>query len=97
MRAAVGQNDALNYETPGQKAVFLGDIIDYELDADFVTRQSEIINTISQDEINALARENLPVGRMLILVVGDKTVIGESLSELGYPIVELDTTGAVTN
>ena len=97
MRAAVGQNDALNYETPGQKAVFLGDIIDYELDADFVTRQSEIINTISQDEINALARENLPVGRMLILVVGDKTVIGESLSELGYPIVELDTTGAVIN
>lgn len=97
MRAAVGQNDALNYETPGQKAVFLGDIIDYGLEADFVARQSEIINTISQEEINALARENLPLERMLILVVGDKAVIGESLAELGYPIVELDTTGAVVN
>ncbi len=97
MRAAVGQNDALNYETPGQKALFLGDILDYDLEADFVSRQSEIINTITQEEINALASEKLPLERMLILVVGDKAVIGESLAELGYPIVELDTTGVVVN
>ena len=34
---------------------------------------------------------------MILLVVGDKAVIGEALAQLGYPIVELDATGAVVN
>ncbi|OGT71129.1 MAG: peptidase M16 [Gammaproteobacteria bacterium RIFCSPLOWO2_02_FULL_57_10] len=93
-RSAVGQRDALNYETPAQKAGFLGRIVEYELSADYVREQAEIIDTITQEEINALAREKLPFERMVILVVGDKAVIGESIAELGYPIVELDTTGA---
>jgi zinc protease len=94
MRAAIGQRDALSYETPGQKSGFLGRILEYDLSADFVGEQSAVINTISQEEINALAREKLPLESMLILVVGDKAVIAESLTELGYPIVELDTVGS---
>lgn len=97
MRAAVGQSDALAYETPGQKAGFLGRILEYGLAPDYVDRQSEIINNISQEEINALAREKLPFERMVILVVGDRQLVEDSLAELGYPIVELDTTGAVVN
>lgn len=97
MRAAVGQSDALAYETPGQKAGFLGRILEYDLAPDYVDTQSEIINSITQEEINALAREKLPFERMVILVVGDKALVGDSLAELGYPIVELDTTGAVLN
>src|SRR5690606_12580614 len=97
MRAAVGQSDALAYETPGQKAAFLGRILEYGLTADYVDRQSEIINSISREEINALAREKLPLERMVILVVGDKEIFGDSLTELGYPIVELDTTGEPLN
>ena len=68
-RAAVGQRDALNYETPGQKAGFLGRIIEYDLPATFVDEQSAIINAISRDEINALAREALPFEKMVLLVV----------------------------
>jgi len=97
MRAAVGQSDALAYETPGQKAGFLGRILEYGLAPDYVDRQSEIINSISQEEINALARERLPFERMVILVVGDRQLVGDSLAELGYPIIPLDTTGAVLN
>jgi len=97
MRAAVGQSDALAYETPGQKAGFLGRILEYGLAPDYVDRQSEIINSISQEEINALARERLPFERMVILVVGDRQLVSDSLVELGYPIVELDTTGAMLN
>ena len=76
-----------------QKAGFLGRIIEYDLPADFVTQQNTIINTITQQQINPLAQQQLPLENMLILVVGDKAVIGESLQELGYPIVELDTMG----
>jgi zinc protease len=96
-RAAVGQRDALNYETPTQKAGFLGRIIEYDLPASFVDEQSVIINDISRDELNALARETLPFEKMVLLVVGDKAAIGESLTALGYPIVELDSAGAPVN
>ena len=50
-----------------------------------------------RDEINALARDALPFEKMVLLVVGDKAVIGESLTALGYPIVELDSAGAPVN
>lgn len=93
MRSAIGQSDALSYETPRQKAGFLGRIIEYDLPHDFVERQTEIIDTISQEKINELAASHLPMEEMLILVVGDKDEIGESLRELGYPVVELDTSG----
>lgn len=96
-RAAVGQRDALNFETPTQKAGFLGRIIEYGLAPDFVDEQSRIIDSISREEINTLARERLPFERMILLVVGDKAVIGEELAQLGYPLVELDATGAVVN
>tara|TARA_R100001377_G_scaffold16548_3_gene8386 strand:- start:567 stop:2855 length:2289 start_codon:yes stop_codon:yes gene_type:complete len=94
-RSAVGQSDALSYETPGQKAGFLGRIVQYNLAEDYVDTQREIINNISKSEIDDLARAKLPIENMVILVVGDKSVILESLEALGYPIVELDSSGAV--
>lgn len=96
-RSAVGQSDALRYETPGQKAGFLGRIVQYNLPEDYVDTQREIINNISKSEMDALAREKLPLENMLILVVGDKSAILESLEALGYPIVELDSSGAVVD
>lgn len=93
MRSAIGQSDALSYETPRQKAGFLARILEYRLPHDFVQQQAEIIRTISQEEINRLAQEHLPVEKMLILVVGDKSRIEDSILELGYPVVELDTSG----
>ncbi len=88
---AIGQSEALDYETPGQKARLLEQIISYDLDSSFVREQQRILNDMSVEQINALARRHLPVEEMIILVVGDKSLVGESLEALGYPIVELDT------
>ncbi|MCW8194901.1 insulinase family protein [Proteobacteria bacterium 005FR1] len=93
MRSAVGQSDALSYETPRQKAGFLGRILEYDLPHNYVDKQAEIISSISQEQINQLAKAHLPVDEMLILVVGDKAVIGDSVRELGYPVVELNSDG----
>ncbi len=93
MRSAIGQSDALNYETPGQKAGFLGRILRYELPEDVVARQGEIIRNISKADIDALARERLPFERMTLLVVGDMAVVGEGLRALGYPVQMLDSAG----
>ncbi len=90
---AIGQSEALDYETPGQKARLLSQIIEYDLDRDFVNRQQQIINGLTTERVNALAEEHLPVEEMIILVVGDKMLIEDSLIDLGYNIVELDSEG----
>lgn len=92
-RDAIGQSEALEYETPGQKASLLQQIITYKLPRDFVRQQQALINGLSVDRVNELSRRHLPLEDMVILVVGDKAETFASLEALGYPIVELDTEG----
>lgn len=89
MKKSIGQRDARSYETPLQKAEYLRRILTYDLDKDFVKQQSKIIENITADEINALAKKHLPSDKMHILIVGDKAVIYDDLKELGYEIIEL--------
>ncbi len=95
MRNSIGQRDARSYETPRQKARFLGRIVHYDLDKSFVDEQTKIINSITKEEINSLADKYLQIKNMNILVVGDKTSNIEKLIKLGYEIVELDVKGEV--
>jgi zinc protease len=95
VKSAMGQSDARKYETPFQKAAFLSNIIRYNLDKDYVKKQNEILQNITKEEINALAKKNLPVEKMNIMLVGDKASIKPGLEKLGYEIVELDTDGNV--
>ena len=92
-RNAIGQSDALKYETAYQKANFLDDIITYNLEADFVNQQTKILKSISKAEIDALGKKYLPLDKMVIVVVGDKALIKPGLEKLGYEIVETDTDG----
>ena len=92
-RNAMGQRDALKYETAYQKANFLDDIITYNLEADFVDQQTKILKSISKAEIDALGKKYLPLDKMVIVVVGDKALIKPGLEKLGYEIVETDTDG----
>lgn len=92
-RKAIGQSDARKYETPAQKLGFLAQILVYDLDVSFVDAQNETLAAIGKDEIDALAREHLTMENMIIVVVGDKSVILPDLKGLGYEIVEMDANG----
>ena len=89
MQNSVGQRDALKYETSFQKAGYLGRILTYDLDKNFVKQQAKIIENMTVDEVNALAKKHLPSDKMHIVVVGDKALIYDELKELGYEIIEL--------
>lgn len=93
MRKSIGQADARNYETGVQKAAFIGRILEYNLPADYVSKQSQILQTITKKDIDALAKKYLDVNKMNILLVGDKKKILPGLQRLGYEIVELDADG----
>ena len=93
MRSAIGQRDALRYETGFQKAGFIGNILDNDLPADYVDQQSKIVANMSKAEIDALAKKWVNSGKMNVLVVGDKAKILPGLEKLGYEIIELDADG----
>lgn len=96
-KKSVGQSEALKYETPGNKAGFLKRILDYDLDPKYVSVQTELLNKMTVEEVNKLAKKNLPYDKMNILVVGDKASVGEGLKKLGYEVIELDMNGNPVN
>ncbi len=93
MRSSIGQSDARNYETGGQKAAFINRMLEYNLSPDYVTKQNEILRTIAKQDIDAVAKKYLDVNKMNIVLVGDKKKIAPGLQRLGYEIVELDADG----
>lgn len=93
MKSSIGQADARNYETGIQKAAFIGRIQEYNLPADYVSRQTAILNTIGKKDINAIAQQYINVNKMNIVLVGDKDLILPGLKRLGYEIIELDADG----
>ncbi|MFD1754860.1 insulinase family protein [Rufibacter sediminis] len=93
MKNAIGQADARKYETSFQKAAFLNNMLRYNLTPDYVAKQNEILQNITKEEINALAKKYLPVDNMSIMLVGDKAAIKPGLEKLGYEVVELDSDG----
>jgi zinc protease len=95
VKAAMGQSDARKYETSFQKAAFLNNILRYNLDANYVKKQNQILQDITREEIAAIAKKYLPYEKMNIMLVGDKAAIKPGLEKLGYEVVELDAEGNV--
>ncbi|NNC98002.1 MAG: insulinase family protein, partial [Gammaproteobacteria bacterium] len=87
---SIGQRDARSYETPSQKLRFLSRIQTYNLQDDFVDQQKEILENLTEEEVDALANKHLNLDEMNIVIVGDKANVMEELKAFGYPIVEVD-------
>jgi zinc protease len=90
---AIGQRDALLYETGQQKAGFIGRILQYDLPGDFVQKQNKILSAMTKKDIDKLAKKWLVYNKMNILLVGDKAKILPGLQKMGYEISELDVDG----
>ncbi|MBV7316907.1 pitrilysin family protein [Shewanella sp. NIFS-20-20] len=89
MRNSIAQGEALDYETPYQKAGFVRQIQKYDLDHDYTSQQGQLINQITKAELDRLAKSELKLEDMVIVVVGDKASVTAQLQELGYPIKQL--------
>ena len=92
-KSAIGQRDALRYETGAQKAGFIARILAYNLPADYVDQQNKILAGISKKEIDGLAKKWVQPEKINILLVGDKAKILPGLQKSGYEIIELDSDG----
>jgi zinc protease len=86
MRKSVGQSDALKYETPRSKLRFMGSMVEHGLTPDFVNQQAKIINNVTLEELNSIAKEQLKLEEMAILVVGDAKTLKPQFEEMGYQV-----------
>jgi zinc protease len=77
-------SEALEYETPFQKAGFLYGIIKYDLPKNFKDEQAKVLQGLNKTEMNALAKKYIDPDKMVILVVGNKYLIKDKLEKLGY-------------
>ncbi len=93
MKSAIGQRDALRYETSGQKAAFISRILDYNLPANYVEQQNRILQNMTRAELNKIITKYLKPENMNILLVGDKAKILDGVKKIGYEVVELDKDG----
>jgi zinc protease len=93
MQSAIGQRDALRYETGAQKALFIGRILDYNLPANYVDIQNKILQGMTPEQMKMMANKYIKPEKLNILLVGDKATILDDVKKLGYEIVELDADG----
>jgi len=93
MKSALGQRDALLYETGFQKAGFIGRILEYDLPANYVDEQNKILAKITKADLDQAAKKWIKPETTNVLVVGDKVKIAPGLEKLGYEIIELDVNG----
>ncbi|MFZ9980588.1 MAG: M16 family metallopeptidase [Cyclobacteriaceae bacterium] len=93
MKQAIGQRDALRYETGFQKAGFIRNILYYGLPEDYTRQQGKILSDLTANDVNKLAAKWINADKMNILVVGDKEKILPGLKKFPYDIIELDVDG----
>jgi zinc protease len=90
MRLAVGQQDALKYETPSKKARLLGNILHYTLDDDYIAQRDKILMTVSKGKLEKVAQDWFNPDDYQIIVVGDAQSLKPQLKKLDIPVVELE-------
>lgn len=93
LQTSVGQSDALKYETGRQKAAFLGRMVEYNLNKDYVQQQNEILRTLKKEDVQAISQKYFTPDNMYMVVVGDRNKVFPAINELGYEVVELDLEG----
>ena len=81
------------FETVGGISNQLANLVVYGLPDTYFNDYIAKVNAVTIDDVNRVANKYLDPSKMAIVIVGDRKAIEPKLSELGMPIVILDTDG----
>lgn len=81
------------FETNGGIAANLANLITYGLSDSYFNDYIAMVNAVTLDDVNRVARQYLDPSKMAIVIVGDRKTIEPGLRTLGYEIKMLDTDG----
>ncbi len=73
---------SLKYETPNQKLGFLNRILTYNLDDSYLDKQANVLNTITKNDLDRIAKAKIHPDKMAIVIVGNKYLIKKKLENL---------------
>jgi zinc protease len=93
LQSALGQRDALRYETPGAKLGLLDQVLTYKLPLDYRQQQQSILRETSRETLNRVAAELLKPDQVAIIVAADLATVKTQLEQLGMPIRIMDEDG----
>jgi zinc protease len=84
------------FETPGQMANRLSDVVLYDLPDDYFNSYIQKVRAVTLDDVQRVANRYLDPAKMAIVVVGDRKVIEpglRSLEPVGTTVTFVDTEG----
>ena len=90
---AIGQRDALRYETPGAKLGLLDTVLTYDVPLDYRKQQQTILQETDRDTLNQLAGRLLRPDEVAIVVAGDAATVLPQLKTLELPVFRMDEDG----
>jgi zinc protease len=93
LQSAIGQRDALSYETPGAKLDLLDRVLTYNVPLDYRMQQQSILQETDRETLNALAARLLKPEQVAIVVAADAATVKPQLESLGLPIKIMDEDG----
>ncbi|HKX56740.1 MAG TPA: pitrilysin family protein, partial [Xanthomonadales bacterium] len=93
LQSALGQRDALRYETPGAKLGLLDQVLTYNLPLDYRQRQQSILQETDRETLNQVAAKMLKPQQLAIIVAADAATVKPQLETLGIPIRMMDEDG----
>ncbi|WP_163935993.1 pitrilysin family protein [Paraferrimonas sp. SM1919] len=86
LKASIGQSSALKFETPSKKSGFIRQIQMHNLPHDYLLSQNQLIEQITLQELNSVAKQQLNFDDMVIVIVGDAVTVKPELEKLGYQV-----------
>ena len=90
------QKEALLYESAVKKSLFLQNVLEYDLEHDYISKRNQHLQSLDVEEAKNLAAELFNPDDMIVVVVGDKQKIASDLDGLfGRTIIEMDADGNV--
>ncbi|HAA12128.1 MAG TPA: peptidase M16 [Cytophagales bacterium] len=92
-RESIIRSNTRNYETLNNLIGILSTMSSYDLDANYIDRQQEIVNTITVEDVKTLVSEYMDLNRMIYVIVGDAETQLPRLKESGANVIQLDTKG----
>jgi zinc protease len=93
LQSALGQRDALRYETPGAKLGLLDQVLTYDLPLDYRQQQQAILQETDRESLNQVAARLLKPEHVAIVVAADVATVRPQLEALGIPIKVMDQDG----
>ncbi|MFN6047268.1 MAG: M16 family metallopeptidase, partial [Bacteroidota bacterium] len=94
-KSALVASEALEYESIGQKAGYILQMANRNLPVDYADQQLRVLQSMTKEQVNSLAKEQLNLDNMVVVVAGDLLEVQPKLETLGLGKMQvLEPTGA---